>query len=55
MTELFLSGYCRRLDTGRMVALVIEDGKLDEVDCDYVNCPYAPSCQIGRKIAEALE
>ena len=55
MTELFFSGYCRKLDASRMVALVIEDGKIDEVDCDFIHCPYAPNCQIGRKIEEALE
>ena len=55
MTELFFSGYCRKLDASRMVALVIEDGKIDVVVCDFVHCPFAPYCQFGRKFAEALE
>ena len=52
--ELFLSGYCRAADQSRMVAVVIEDGKLCEVDCAYPGCPYAPSCPVGKKIEEAL-
>ena len=31
--ELFLSGYCRQIDCSRMVAAVLEDGTLTEVDC----------------------
>ncbi len=52
--ELFLSGYCRQIDGSRMVAVVITDGEMEEVDCCYPDCPYAPACQIGQKIEEAL-
>ena len=52
--ELFLSGYCRCLDGSRMVAIVVEDGKLEEADCAYPNCPYAPGCPIAAKIEEEL-
>ena len=50
--ELFLSGYCRALDSSRMVAIVIDDGNLEEADCAYPGCPYAPNCPIAQKIEE---
>ena len=53
--ELFFSGYCRCLDSSRTVALVIDDGKPDEVDCAYPACPYAPNCPIAAKMEEALQ
>ena len=52
--ELFLSGYCRCLDGSRTVALVTVDGTLEEVDCAYPGCPYAPNCPIAHKIEEAI-
>lgn len=52
--ELFLSGYCRCMDQSRMVAVVITDGELEEADCRYPDCPYAPNCPIAEKIEEAL-
>ncbi len=52
--EKFFSGYCRQIDGSRMVAVVLEDGKLTEVDCAYSNCPYAPSCLIGKEIETAI-
>ena len=53
--ELFLSGYCRASDSSRMVAIFLVDGKLEEADCAYPNCPYAPNCPIAAKIEEALQ
>lgn len=52
--EYFFSGYCRCIDNSRMVAVETEDGALTEVDCNYVNCPYAPGCAIGEKIRELI-
>ena len=52
--EDFFSGYCRCIDCSRMVALVTVDGKLDEVDCNYENCPHKNECQIAKKIDEFL-
>ena len=52
--ELFLSGYCRASDQSRMVTVVIVDGELDEVDCAYPSCPYAPSCPVAEKIRESF-
>ena len=50
--EKILSGYCRALDKSRMVIAVYEDGKLDEVECDYLRCPHFPSCPIIAQLSE---
>ena len=51
-TEKYLSGYCRCLDGSRTVEVILEDGKITEVDCFYENCPHAPNCQIAKSIQE---
>ena len=48
--EVFLSGYCRCLDGSRMVELIIEDGKLTEIDCAYPTCPHKAACNIAKEI-----
>ena len=48
--EMFITGYCRCLDKSRIV--LVEDG---EADCEFLSCPHAPSCEIGKKISEILE
>ena len=53
--ELFISGYCRVLDSSRTVCIVIEDGKLTDVDCNYEVCPYAKECTIGKSITECVQ
>ncbi len=53
--ELFFSGYCRSIDGSRMVEAVIADGKLEEADCRYPDCLYAPNCPIAGKIEEELQ
>ena len=50
--EEFLTGYCRTLDQSRMVAVLLTDEELEEVDCLYGNCPYEPSCPIAEKIRD---
>ena len=50
--EEFVTGYCRSLDRSRMVAAVLEDGALTEVDCAYGRCPHEPNCQIAQKLQE---
>lgn len=52
--EYFLSGYCRASDQSRIVTLVTEDGDLTQIDCSFETCVHAPSCEIARKIREAL-
>ena len=52
--ELFFSGYCRQIDQSRMVAVILEDSALEEVDCCYENCVYTSNCPIAQQITEAL-
>ena len=53
MSEHFLTGYCRCLDSSRMVEVVVEDGTIDECDCSYGDCKFQCQCTIARGI-EAL-
>ena len=53
--ELFLSGYCRVLDSSRMVAVVLENRKLIEMECCYGSCLYEPNCPIAEKIRELTD
>lgn len=50
-TEKFISGYCRQLDASRMVEVVLEDGKITEVDCCYGSCVYQSECTVGKHIS----
>ena len=52
--ELFFSGYCRTIDQSRMVAVVVEDGQLVEVDCCFESCIHAPNCIIAQQIQASL-
>lgn len=50
MEEFFYSGYCRRIDASRMVAVEIDKGQM-QVDCDYGTCPYQEQCPIATQIS----
>lgn len=50
--EEFISGYCRCMDSSRMVAVLLENGAFSEADCLYGNCPHEQECQIAKKIRE---
>ncbi|MBQ9762695.1 MAG: hypothetical protein IJV82_06440 [Oscillospiraceae bacterium] len=50
--EDFITGYCRSIDQSRMVAVITEDGRLLEADCQYETCPHTQSCPIAQKIEE---
>ncbi len=52
-TEKFFSGYCRQLDASRMVEVILESGKVMEVDCCYGSCLYQANCPIAKEIDEA--
>ena len=54
MEEHYLTGYCRCLDSSRMVEVVLTDGKLDECDCSYGNCQFQPQCTIAKGIEELV-
>ena len=49
-TEAFFSGYCRQLDASRIVEVILEDGKITEIDCCYGNCVYEGSCPIAKEL-----
>ena len=51
MEEKILSGYCRCLDSSRIVTLEADGGKW-YADCSYGNCPYEGSCDIAQRIRE---
>lgn len=53
--EEFLSGYCRCMDNSRMVAVLLEDSKLTEVDCLFGSCPHEQECQIAKKIRDLVQ
>lgn len=48
--EIFLSGYCRCLDSSRTVCAVLEGGTLTEIDCNMGACPYEAECTIAHNI-----
>ena len=48
--EKIVSGYCRQLDSSRMVEVVAQDGEIAEVDCCYGSCVYQGSCLIAKEI-----
>ena len=55
MRELFVSGYCRQLDSARMVELEEENGEILDCDCDYGSCPFQTVCKIAESIEEKLK
>ena len=38
-----------------MVAVVLENGELTEVDCCYGSCVYQPNCPVAKEIDALLE
>ena len=52
MSEHYLTGYCRCLDSARVVELVVEDGKVEDCDCLYGSCKFQSQCTIAKAIDE---
>ena len=52
MTEHYLTGYCRILDSARVVEVITADRKLEEADCCYGNCKFQSQCSIAQNIEE---
>ena len=48
--EVFYTGYCRAMDASRMVAVLLNNGVLEECDCGYPSCPHTPNCSIAQEI-----
>ncbi len=53
--ESVVTGYCRQLDSSRMVCIAAQDGELTEVDCAFESCAYAPGCPVAEKIRQFLQ
>ena len=53
--EHYLTGYCRCLDASRIVEAVIENGKVDECDCQYGACKFQSQCTIAQGIEELIK
>ena len=51
-TEKIFSGYCRQLDSSRIVEVILEDGEITEIDCCYGNCLHQASCPIAQQLDE---
>ena len=52
--ERYFSGYCRVLDSARMVEVIFESGEVTEVDCCYGNCNFQTGCPIAKAIEETV-
>ena len=52
MEEHYLTGYCRCLDSSRIVEVVTEDGHVEECDCGYGSCKFQTQCTIAKGIEE---
>lgn len=48
--EKFFSGYCRQLDSARVVEVIVERGELVEVDCCYGSCVHQANCPVAKEI-----
>lgn len=48
--EKYISGYCRQLDSSRMVEVIIENGEISEIDCCYGNCIHQGNCLIAKEV-----
>ena len=52
--EMFINGFCRTINEGRMVTVEFDDtatGKeLLEVDCSYGKCDFEGACEVAKQI-----
>ncbi|MBR4016377.1 MAG: hypothetical protein IKK11_01010 [Oscillospiraceae bacterium] len=53
--EYFFTGYCRNIDQSRVVAVVVDDSELQEVDCCFASCIHVPNCTIAKEIQNLTE
>ena len=54
-TERFFSGYCRCLDSSRMVEVLYSNKTILECDCGYGSCIYQSNCPIAKEIEKEIE
>lgn len=50
--EYYLSGYCRMLDSARVVEVITENGEVTEADCCYGHCDFQSGCPIAERIRQ---
>lgn len=53
--EYFFTGYCRNIDQSRVVAVVVENSELQEVDCCFETCIHTPNCTVAKEIQILIE
>ena len=49
--EWILTGYCRSIDSHRMVTAERDNGQW-YADCSYGSCPYEANCEIAKALRE---
>lgn len=52
MEEKYVTGYCRQMDSSRMVEVIVEHGQVTEADCSYGNCTFQGNCAVAKAIDE---
>ena len=55
MEEHYLTGYCRCLDSARVVEVITDGKTLDDCDCAYGNCKFQSQCTVAKGIEELIE
>ncbi len=48
--ERYISGYCRVLDSSRIVEALLVGKALTDVDCQYGSCIYQSNCPIAKEL-----
>ena len=54
MGEHYLTGYCRVLDSARVVEVVADNGRIEDCDCSYGSCKFQSQCTIAQGIEELI-
>ncbi len=50
--EYIFTGYCRALDSSRMVTVETDGYAITDIGCGFANCPHAQSCLIAEQLRE---
>ena len=53
MDEIIITGYCRKIDSSRILCCEPEDGKFS-TDCLYPDCEYAQTCKLIKSVEEKM-
>ena len=52
--ELIVTGYCRKLDSSRVLCCEQEDGEWT-TDCLYPDCEFGSACNLIEKVKKPVE